>query len=294
LDRWGDGFSQPISIRHTHLLIYDPIRNPVTVFGFLMSFGAVNVELTRLLRVRYLPDSQPTQTPLGQILRQPLDLHNAGLIFERDVALVALTMLVEELKDVEKADPKLLASFRRRFREMSLSGYFGVRQELQIAALLIRGDIDFEYELRGKPDFTIPAANGTIGIECTTAHVERTEPRGDLSYKVEAAIRQKARRPYADHTVALSIERTAIDALQSADARKRTIVAAESAVASSSFGSVILHTKMVNEDVDPPRFECNYNRIDSPQIDQALKSALDRLFPMGHLEVKSFRTPRSP
>jgi hypothetical protein len=262
------------------------------MLGFIMTFGDVASRLDRILGARYIPGSPDNDTPIGRSLYKVLELHNEGRTADRDANLARLMMLLKHLTDVEAARPDLMPRFREQLMSPSLSAYFGARHEVQVAASLIHAGFYFDHEVMDGPDFTLHVDGAKPGIECTSAHT--VIAKDDLNRKIEDALAGKAGRPYATPDVALSIERTAIDHLQSTEAAEGILTRLPSLVQASRFGAVLLHVQMLNRDETPPTYQANYNRVDSPAISVPLRAVLDALFPLGRMHVEDYTIPSAP
>ncbi len=125
-------------------------------------------------------------------------------------------------------------------------------------------------------------------FECTSAHLER--PReGDLFYKVQRALREKARQPYASPSTALTISTTSIETAAELDQDALT-----RAAAATPYGSIMTFTTLFSDDQDPPEVVPGYRRNDAEHITHELRSVLDVLWPRGNLEVTHYLVPGSP
>lgn len=132
-------------------------------------------ELGRILDVRlspgYSPRSSAHDTTVGRSMTRVLQLINAGHGDEARYELVRLSMLVEHLQEIEGARPDLIPSFASRLVTHDVSAYIGAREEIAVAASLIRAGRQFAYEPPGGPDFRVTVVDGTVGLECTSTHV---------------------------------------------------------------------------------------------------------------------------
>jgi hypothetical protein len=257
------------------------------VLEFLMQWGALTSRLSELLGARFLPESKEQAGEIGQALGNVVRLHNAGRPLDRDLELMRLMLVAKQLAEVQAHDPAMFARLKRRVRHGTLSDFYGVRQELSVASKLIRTGVPYEYELRGRPDFLL--ANGA-GIECTTVHVV-SEPNDDAFYKLGAALRAKARKPYAGPSTAIAVGATNIDARGAVERSKEEIAAA---LAETPHGAAILFTTMLNLDSFPPRLESNYRRVDSDAIAPALSDMMNVLYPFGEHRVERRAIAKAP
>jgi hypothetical protein len=154
----------------------------------------------------------------------------------------------------------------------------------------------------------VPVPGGTIGIECTSAHVtsslatadiyvvEPTE-RGpkDLAYKLARAVRKKAGKPYASPDVLVSIDATNIQALSGSE--QVSTREAEEALEATGLGGALVFVTVLNHDEgtpDDPVIGTPYVRLDSTAISAALRSFLDEHFPKGDETVMRYTTPLIP
>jgi hypothetical protein len=258
------------------------------VFDFVLRVGQVAAELGRLLGARFVPGSEAQEGEIGRSLTRAFQFHNARRYLERDSEVARLALLAGQLGEVEAARPDVLDAVRPRLRAGSLSDFHGARQEVTVAKQLIRAGFAFDHEAEGRPDFVVQGPAGEAGIECTSAHLP--QPReGDLFYKVERAMRNKAEKPYADPSVALAISTTSIERREPFDRLELARV-----LASSRFGSVLLFVSLVNLDRDPAMFEVAYRRVDAPGITPELRGLLDALWPRGQHDVAKHFIPHAP
>lgn len=256
----------------------------------MLRFAAVASQLSELLRVRYVPGSHAQAGAVGQALGDVLRFHNSARYLDRDIELARLSLLAQQLTEIGQHDQALLAGFRRRLRANPLSDYYGARQEVAVARRLLFEGINFDHELPQKADFVIRGDGGQeAGIECTSAHLTTANDR-DMAYKLRAKLRDKAKKDYADRTVAIAFDTTSIDAVGGVLPH----AAAEAALAETSFGALFLFTVMLNKDHTPPRFEQNYRRLDADAIAPELSKLLDRAYPKGAYHVTDYAVARAP
>jgi hypothetical protein len=269
----------------------------------MQSFAGATTELARILGVRFVPGSPANDTAVGRSTARVLQLINAGRPEDAWYELLRIAMLVKHLKEIEDARPDLIPRFTTRLLASDVSAYFGAREEIATASSLIRQGREFEYEPPGGPDFRVTVAGGSIGIECTSAHVAASLAtpniyvRGDpepgaknVSYKLASAIRAKAKRPYAAPNVALVIDATNVFALSASP--RPNMDSADTALADGSYGAAIFHGFVFN--LDDEVAELNYIRRDSPKIAPSLVAFLDDHFPRGSHRIERLVSPLLP
>jgi hypothetical protein len=212
-------------------------------------------------------------------------------------------MLVKHLQEIEGARPDLIPPFAARLLTPEVSAYFGVREEIALAASLIRRGRQFTYEPPGGPDFRVTVVDGTVGLECTSAHVStslatphiyvRDDPEPgakDVAYKLASAIRAKEDRDYAAPDVALIIDATNVWALTAAP--RPNLEHADEALAGGSYGAAVFHAFVF--DLGKEVANRGYVRRDSPKIAPALAAFLDEHYPIGSHEIERHVTPLIP
>lgn len=255
---------------------------------FMTMHADVTVALSRMLGVRFMPDSRHQDGAIGRALKNALQDYFQGRQREAEAEIARLALLAKQLQLIGQKRPDVFKPLRRRFLTGRLDDYHGARQETTVAAALIRAALGFHHEPPDGPDFVAYGPAGEAGIECTSVHLQQTKDR-DLFYKVESALRKKADKNYGNRSVALTISTTSIEADEEID-RQRL---AES-LRKTPFGAGLKFTSMMNRDHDPPSFQSNYMRVDAGECAPELLGVLDLVWPRGKLEVEEYIIPGAP
>ena len=252
------------------------------MINFLMGYGSLTVELSRLLKMRFTNKDILNKSKIGKSLVKVLEYHNRGQIQLRDLEIAMLQLLAKQLKNIEDYDTNLLKGFRRQIhRNNTWEQYFGIRMEINIAASLINKNAKFDKA--ESPDFIIHR-KGDVYIECGSIHIAK--PNDDfLRKKISSVISKKSNKSYCNSTTALCVDTTNIffhSALRkdffTTDVLKGYTKDTLKNV-KSEFGSVILFAYMLNQNLN--RYESNYLRIDNKNIDEELMKLLNDFFPLG-------------
>lgn len=260
------------------------------ILDSMLQHGFVTVKLSELLNTQFIK-KEDFETPIGKALKNVLWYHNNGRYKERDYELARLKMLVKHLEEIRQHDGNMLNSFRSKINRDD-ANYYGFRFEVATAASLIRKKVDFEKT--ETPDFKVIHDGHEIFIECTSRHLDKPKSK-DLKYKIKSAILEKSEKSYCQPNTALFIDITNIyyhswlkgQLIQSKQLREYVM----SLLESIKFGSVVLFVFILNKELN--RFELNYLRIDSHQMDLALKKFLDSFYPSGDHMVYDFAIPKS-
>jgi len=261
------------------------------VINFMVRFGSVAAELNRLLRMRF-SSGVGSKSPIGRSLAAILYYQNQGDYIQSNCELGKMTLLANQLKEIERYDPDLLKVFRGKIRKsVRRDQFFGVRLEVNIAVTLFRSGAEF---IRGEsPDFIIHRENESIFIECGSAHLSRARPPGDLKYKIGSVINQKSKKKYCGHSTALCIDTTSVyyNSLINETLLEKGEIRAyvTKALQTVTFGSVIVFTYVFN--VRTNAFESGYIRIDGVNVDRTLVNLLNECFPMGEYTLHDFLIP---
>ncbi len=253
----------------------------------MLRYGAVANQLSEILGARFVPNSKPSSGAVGTMLANVIDLYNAGAYRDCDFELWRLGLLAQQLTGLQEADSATFERLRKRLRQGTLSDYYGARQELSVACALRAASLSYSHDCPGRPDFSV--INGTAGIECTSVHMTQFV-EGDAFYKVQAALRSKAKKAYAGPRVALAVETTFIDARGALNRSKEEIAAL---LAGTRFGAVLLCCSMLVGN-PPERYEQNDRRVDSDRITPELRDVLDAAYPFGSYTVERFAMASLP
>lgn len=211
--------------------------------------------------------------------------------FELGVALLQkIQFLVEQLKRIEEYDVNLLRKFTKRLCTVNKDTYQGERLEINIAASLIKKNVDF---IKSDPPDFKKVENQDINIECTSIHLDtpvKTEKK--LLQKLHKTIKKKSKRHYSKPNTALFIDVTnlyfhSLD-LHSKLFKDRNILktVTKKFLRSSDYGAIVVFTLYYND--DKKRYESSYNRIDNEGINTELYNFLEEYYPIGKIYVEKF------
>src|SRR3954451_23222831 len=103
--------------------------------------GNLSLELAKLLGVKFVPGRE-LEGFIGKTLSKVFIYHNQHNYDARDYTLTKLSLLRDELKEIEKYSSDLLVKFKNLYRKQRIT-YHGFRTEVSIASLLIRTEQDF-------------------------------------------------------------------------------------------------------------------------------------------------------
>jgi len=195
-------------------------------------------------------------------------------------------MFAKNLKEIESKDKKLLRDFSISIsRQGDHSSFFGTRFEINIAASLVRKNIDFRKS--ESPDFRLCEAG--CAIECTSVRSVSGNRNKNYDYKISSAINKKSSQKYAKKKTVLAIDRTNTLFLNP----NQTIAGARSAMqaglSGSGFGAILIFNYVYNPRCE--RFESNYLREDGESCDKELIARLDSSFPKGLRRVEDYVVP---
>lgn len=259
---------------------------PIETEKFLRNYAVAVSELSRLLKTRFTP-KRPGATALGQSLAQIMMLHLAGEYVGRDIEFVRVKFLVTQLQRIEGVEPAILRKLVKPLKvARNIDRFYGIRFEVNIAATLIRNEIQFDKQ--ETPDFRVHWRAIQLGIECAGLHIRKAKEREDYLYKIDSKIFEKEKQSYCNNQTGLFLDITNL--AYHAYARGVTWTKEQlrhrvsDSVANSSFGSVTCFTYLFNADLD--RFQSSYVRVDHPRISDDLRAFMDRVFPVGQEHVE--------
>jgi len=261
------------------------------VFQFLMNYGSVIVELSRLTGMRFINPSRKSEKPIEQFVRRTLDFHNQKKYDLRDFEFAKIKLLVKNLQEIEKYDKTLLAKINKQLlNSLNENEYYGTRFEISITASLIRKGIDFTKT--ESPDFTINAKR-KIFIECTSSHLT-VRKTGDVKYKIKGTINFKSCKKYCNPETALFVDVTNLyyhSLLNEIDLEKKDVHNyAKRVLQGTKFGGIVFFVYLQNFKLD--RYEQNYVRVDNDCMNAVLRDFLDRHYPFGNKHVDTHRIPK--
>ena len=200
--------------------------------------------------------------------------------------------VIEDLERVKGHDESMFAYFRKELRRnLPPSNYFGVRQELRLAAALLTKGIRFNKS--ETPDFTLPTSP-SIGIECTSVHLsEQSQSKPKVAYKLSSAISKKSSYSYSTELQILAVDTSNLlfheglhqSPVLSRKTELREIIAA--AVDKSSFQSLLTFSyAWVPAGIGNGATLTNYySRVDRSDIAEACRTFLDTHYPLGDIWV---------
>lgn len=200
---------------------------------------------------------------------------------------------VEDLEKVRALDENLFLHFKRELRRnLPASNYFGLRQELRLATVLLAKRIPFNKS--ETPDFTLHTTP-TIGIECTSVHLslENGRSKPDVAYKVNGAISSKAEYSYSTELQVLIVDTSNLlfhegvhetPVLSRKTELKRAI---GRTVQASNFQSVLTFAYAWTPTGigNGATLTSYYSRIDRSDIATTCKQFLDSHYPLGDIWV---------
>ncbi len=252
------------------------------MIDFILRYSSLVMEISRLLSIRYNPSNGSFDSPHGKSLVNAVRFHNAGQYVQRDLELLKLEFLVNDLRRIENHSPSVLKEYRKQIRRAgSEDSFFGFRFEVKIGASLIQKGVPFTRP--DPPDFVIEDTG--IVIECGSARTSDSNKQSDLTYKVGAAVRKKKKKAYAGPDTALFIDITNVRYKSPGMDDKRLREAALKAVESTPFGNVTLFLFLFNG--DRGTIETGYIRADNSNISESLLSFMDSHYPVGNHYVKN-------
>ena len=258
------------------------------------------LELNRLLGLRFIWDGEEyksvgARTPIGEAVIMIGVFHNERDYISRNVEIAKLMMLVKDLQTIEKHDPILLSRFKKLIcnTRKDWGTYFGVRLEINIAASLIRKEVNF---VKGEsPDFIIPKYG--VCIECTNTHRSKSGS-AILIEKIRSAIKQKSKKTYCNSSTLLCIDITNVAATYDESENRllaqkdglRRVVRQILEDTSSNYGGILLFQYFMDlEDC----FHSGYWRVDNENISPSLLAFLNEYFPLGEFKTGPGWTPRA-
>lgn len=263
------------------------------MINFMLQFGSLVVEINRLLKTCFLPGRPSNATPIGRSLIKILESHNKGDYQDRDFQLARLTIFVKNLKEIEAKKPGLINYFRKEIKKGgSADNFFGVRFEINIAASLIRKDIDFTKQ--ESPDFSFVFNSDPLAIECSSVRIRSEKDTSDYNYKISSCINKKERSGYHNSKTALFIDTTNLfyetlskNDVPDLDVMRTTV---RKSMSKNSYGNITLFTYFF--DIAKKQYQSNYARIDHELIDKNLKDFMDTYFPFGSYTVDKYYVAR--
>ncbi|UHQ18811.1 hypothetical protein LVB87_11525 [Lysobacter sp. KIS68-7] len=197
---------------------------------------------------------------------------------------------VEDLERILAHDENLFRHFKKALRrDRSATAYFGIRQEIRMAASLITKGIDFNKS--EAPDFTL----GELGLECTSAHLVKGAPTNrSLAYKLASAIAKKSQTAYSTRLNVLAIDMSNLLFHEGVGSTTNTLSWTEELQASlqegvnrSPFQAVLCfaYAWVQAGPAGGATLSNYYSRVDRDEMDSLPKAFLDNHFPSGSIWV---------
>ncbi len=257
--------------------------------NFVLQFGSLVIEINRLLRTRLTPGNPNDETPIGHVLKLILDCNNQGRFFDRDIQLARLSIFVKNLQEIEVKKPYLITHFRKEIRRTgNTDSFYGVRFEVNVAASLIRKNIDFEK--RESPDFSFEFNSESLFIECSSVRIRTEKNASDYNYKLASCIKKKVSKNYHNNKTALFIDATNIihttlgkGGIPDTEIMRSCI---KESISGDSFGNVTIFIFLFNK--SRGQYQSIYIRVDHECINNKLASFMDTYFPIGHYRADEY------
>jgi len=240
------------------------------------------IQLKRLLGNNLVVGKSQSAHPIRQSITRVIQFHNADDYRCRDHENASISLLAENLDEVERHDKHLFKLLRRSLLHCNHDTYYGIRFEISVAAKLIREDIPF---VKGEsPDFALLGEYRGICIECGSAHISSPTPIfHDLKYKISAVIHEKSKSEYCHNRTALFIDFTNINyhgaLARNLPSKEQITTYVKDELQSTDFGSVLLYTYIINEDINA--YQWKYTRVDAENVSETLAKYLDLSCPYG-------------
>lgn len=246
-------------------------------------------------------------TILGRIIPTPksfmegrinyfVELNDLGDFITRDKEFLSINALLYDLNILKRFNNVGYKKFTKWLRTATYDKYFGYRLECHIAALLTTYQVNRQltFSISESPDFTINVPS-KIYIECTSRHLNVEKGDNTMAMAIKNSIETKNQKPYSNNRTALFIDITNLVSLNwkflenngSADTTRNYI---ESLVKESKFGSVVCLCWMMNYSSN--KYECMFNRYDNDKMDGGLCLFLDKYWPLGFVNPKTFHVPK--
>ncbi|AOV95332.1 hypothetical protein AQV86_05440 [Nanohaloarchaea archaeon SG9] len=250
-----------------------------------MRFGSVQSELAELLDTEFLPGENDQITDyMRDVAEETIRLHNAGEYERRDYNLLRLKMFAKHLSEVKSTREELFDEFREELKKEDYDNYFGTRFEIDVAASLIRKDIDFEHP--DPPDFDVQDKN--VDIECQSSHFSGGDRT--IEEKIKQTIGSKSGKDYYNQSNALFVDMTNIyfsSADRDEDISREKVkkwVRENFEVFDRKIGSLVLFTYVADASSGNSRLHHSYLRFDNYENKpkEELVEFLDQHWPKGN------------
>lgn len=254
---------------------------------FMIGFGSVVSELSRLTGLTFINTRPSSPKPIDRSLRLILDLHSKRQYQRRDFMLAKVALLAKNLQDIEKNDKVLFEKCKRQLlKSQNDNEYYGARFEISVTSALVyhklNNNIDFIKQ--NAPDFQVKLNDGTIYLECTTAHI--VSKKHDVYEKLGEIISVKGTKRYCNPKTALLVDVTNIlchHINEPSFTFERFENNLRQALEQTNFGSILWFFFFA----DNKGYMQRLFRIDSTKIDPLLTAILDVLSPIdGEIDPK--------
>jgi len=231
---------------------------------FLKQFKEVQSRLAELLNTKFVPGQKDQITEyIHNVQAHILQLNNSGKLKRRDYHLLRLKMFAKHLEELKKSDENLFEDFKNKLKKENYHNYFGTRFEIDMAAFLVRKNVDFEHP--DPPDFKIKERD--IAIECGSGHFSGGDRT--IREKIEQTVDNKSDKPYYNSNNALFIDLTNIfyhSASRESEASGENIkkwIRSHLETFNLDIGSVILFTYVADASKNNSGLYHNYLRVDN-------------------------------
>ncbi len=240
-------------------------------------------ELMRLLNISSDIDIKKDH-PLTTQIQSLYQFQHNGDFRSRNLQLWSIQFLIQQLRDIERYDTKLLEDFGKKLKTVGYGEYFGVRMEINIATALFKNNIKFKK--RESPDFEISFNSDIVFIECTSSHITFTNhTERVIQNKIHSSIRKKTKKSYCNDKTALFIDVTNLaytgysKILDKSEMKKYL----QKILSHTKYGAIVLFTFISNYDLN--RYESSYVRIDNKITNEILFDFLNQQYPLGDNSV---------
>lgn len=263
----------------------------------MIRFGAVQSELAELLDTQFLPGENDQITDyIRDMGEETIRLHNAGEYERRDYNLLRMKMFAKHLSEVKDGREELFEEFKEELKKEDYDNYFGTRFEIDIAASLIRKEIDFNHP--DPPDFDIQDKD--VAVECQSAHFSGGDRT--IAEKIKQTIGSKSDKDYYNESSALFVDVTNIyfnSADRDVDISREKVeewVRETFEVFDREIGSVILFTYVADASSQGSGLNHSYLRFDNQENEptEELVDFLDEYWPKGNEHVPKTFFPAEP
>lgn len=230
-------------------------------------------------------------------LKKIIHLHGIGNYFKRDLELIPFIELFNELNGLKIYNPKAFKKFSKMLLNSEVSGYYGVRLEIHLAAILLMKKVD--YEIQESPDFKINIGeNKSCFIECTSRHLSENKTFDIILKTMLDTIGSKKDKQYMTHNTALFVDITNIVnkhpyVMGKGDQNVkmiRDLILVE--INKHNIGSILFIYWGL--DKKTKEYTSAYTRVDSSKISSELLFFLDSYYKLDYITLDSIIVPSRP